>query len=306
MISLDPITLNTTFGIPDQLVFRHGPGNLIMAFIENQHATAAIALQGAHVVAFHPRGHASVLWTSSLSRYELGKAIRGGIPVCWPWFGPHPNEHLLPAHGFVRTSLWTVLGSAISDTGSTELRLGLADNEATQALWPYSFQLELIVTVGQALDVELVVRNTGSEAFTYSGALHHYFRVSDVTAISIHGLEGSTYIDKVDAQQRKEQHGPVMIAAEIDHIYLNTSAPCIIADPGLGRKIEISKSGSHSTVVWNPWQAKAQQLVDFGDHEYKGMVCVETANAGDDTITVVADAEHRLRSSIRTIASDAS
>jgi D-hexose-6-phosphate mutarotase len=298
MPTIDLQALNDTFAITDQLIFRPGPGGLPMADIRNRHAAATVSLYGAQVLAFQPHAGAPLLWVSGHSLYQPGKAIRGGVPVCWPWFGPHPADPSKPAHGFARTAMWNVLAAAGLAGGATQLRLSLVDDDATRDLWPHAFQLRLVVTVGAELRIELIARNPGGLPFTCGGALHSYFGVSDASAIAIQGLDGCEYIDKADGGQRKLQRGPVTIDAETDRVYLNTTATCAIEDPGLGRQIIVAKSGSRTTVVWNPWAEKARRLADFGDEEYHGMVCVETANADTDAVTVGPGGEHRLAATI--------
>jgi glucose-6-phosphate 1-epimerase len=238
------------------------------------------------------------LWASRHSYFTPGKAIRGGIPVCWPWFASHPADPGKPAHGFARTSQWSVLDSELTSEGAIRLRLGLTDATATRALWPHPFQLELRVTVGAALQVELLIRNPGDTTFTCTDALHSYFSVSDNTNVTITGLESTAYLDKVAGNQRREQSGPITISGETDRVYLDTSADCLIIDPGWQRQIRVAKQGSRTTVVWNPWAEKARQMADFGAEEYRQMVCVETANAADEVITVPAGGEHGLQTTI--------
>jgi D-hexose-6-phosphate mutarotase len=298
MRPIDLETLNDSFAITDHISFANGPGGLPIAQIRNAYAAATVSLHGAQVLAFQPHGHVPVLWVSAHSLYQSGKAIRGGIPICWPWFGPHPSDPAKPAHGFARTSLWSVLSAAALADGATQIRLRLVDEDTNAMLWPHPFELRMVVTVGAQLNVELIVRNPGPTAFTYSGALHSYFDVSDIAAISIHGLDGCDYIDQVDGDRQKTQKGPIAITSETDRVYLNTTTTCVIEDPGLDRRIGIAKGGSRSTVVWNPWSEKARRLADFGDEEYHSMVCVETANAGGDSITVAPGGEHRLTATI--------
>lgn len=287
-------TLNSKFGIDEQLVFKSGPGNLSIAEINNAHATASIALHGAHVMSYQPQGQRDVLWVSEQSQYKPGKAIRGGIPVCWPWFANHPTDPGKPAHGIARTRVWSVTGSEVVDGDAVRVSFSLSDTDDTRALWPPAFRLELIATVGPKLQVELLVHNPGSEPFSCTGALHTYFNVSDIDNVRIHGLEHTPYIDKVDDDQKKMQKGEIVVASEVDRIYLDTRADCLIEDAGWQRRILVSKSGSRTTVVWNPWTDKAQQMGDFGDEEYHRMVCVETTNAADDVITVPPGGTHRL------------
>ena len=295
MYTPDPQTLNDQFAIVDHIAFTASRGDLPVAQIRNAHAAATVAVQGGHVSAFQPHGHAPVLWVSDHSLYAPGKAIRGGIPVCWPWFGPHPTDPHKPSHGFVRTAMWDVVATGSTADGATQIQLSIGDSAATRAMWPYAFRLEIAITVGARLDVELIAHNIGDTTFTCGGALHSYFHVSDVTAIAIHGLDGCTYIDQLDPLEPKVQRGPITIDSETDRIYLDTTATCVIDDPGLQRRIQIAKAGSRSTVVWNPWIAKAQRLPDFGAQEYLGMVCVETSNANRDTVRIPPGGAHRLR-----------
>lgn len=289
--------LNERTGHGPELTFQPGPGGLIVAAIDNRHAQASVALHGGHVLSFQPRGQKPVLWVSRQSRYTAGKAIRGGIPVCWPWFGDHPADAGKPAHGFARISTWTVLGGEVTVDRTTRLRLGLTDSDATRAFWPHAFQLELTVTVGPALEVELLIRNPGPDAFTCTDALHSYFAVSDIANATVHGLDGALYLDKA-SDARVEQAGPIAVTAETDRLFVDTTADCLINDAGWHRNIRVAKRGSRTTVVWNPWVDKARRLPDFGDDEYHDMVCVETANAADDRITIAPGDEHRLAATL--------
>ncbi|HEX5690363.1 MAG TPA: D-hexose-6-phosphate mutarotase [Roseiflexaceae bacterium] len=293
MQPLDLQSLNETFAITNQVAFAAGPGGLAFAEVRNRHASATISTYGAQILSFQPHDQQPVLWRSAHSYYQQGKAIRGGVPICWPWFGPHPTDPSKPSHGFARTAAWRVLATAALADGATQIRLRLRDSEATYELWPHSFDVRAVITVGPQLRVELIARNYGDTPYTFGGALHSYFAVADVGAISIRGLEDHEYIDQLDGQ-RKTQHGPITIAGETDRVYLASTETCVIDDPGMARRISIAKSGSRSTVVWNPWIEKAQRLADFGDDEYREMVCIETANALDDSVTVAPGGEHRL------------
>jgi D-hexose-6-phosphate mutarotase len=295
MITSDPQVLNDQFAIAQHIRFAATAGGLPVAEIRNSHASASVAVQGGHVITFQPHSQAPILWVSRLSAYEVGKTIRGGIPVCWPWFGAHPTDPTKPFHGFARAAMWQVMGTSVGPSDVTQIRMSLCDSEATWQLWPYAFDLQIVVTVGSQLQIELVARNTGDRPFTCSGALHTYYQIGDARQVAIQGLEGCEYLDKVDAFQRKRQQGPVTLAAETDRIYLDTTATCVVDDPVLGRRIQVEKQGSRTTVVWNPWAEKAQLLADFGDEEYLTMVCVETANADTDLVTVAPGGEHDLK-----------
>ena len=294
MITTDPQVLNEQFAIAQHITFASTADGLPIAQIRNSYAAASVAVQGGHVITFQPHGQQPVLWVSSLSAFALGKTIRGGIPVCWPWFGSHPTDPSKPFHGFVRAAMWQVRGTSVGPVDATEIRLGLTESEASLALWPHAFDLEIVVTVGAQLRVELIARNPGDQPFVSGGALHSYYTVGDVRRIAIHGLDGCDYLDKVEGFKRKTQHGPVTIEGETDRVYLDTAAACVIEDPALDRRIGIAKAGSRTTVVWNPWAEKAKQIADFDDQEYLSMVCVETANADTDVAIVAPGGEHRL------------
>lgn len=290
-----PSELNTRFGLAGQLHFTTHPDGVIIAEINNTHASAQVALQGGQVLTYQPQGAAPVLWLSPAARCLPGKSIRGGIPVCWPWFGPHPDDSSKPGHGYVRTAPWQVLRSAATPE-ATELVLGLIAQPEYQALSEHAAQLDvqLSVSIGAHLRVSLTTRNTGTQNIPLSQALHTYFNVSDIEAVRILGLEGCDYLDKVDGGLRKTQTGAISIAGEVDRIYLNTDSDCLIDDPGLRRRIRIAHEGSRSTVVWNPWIAKAEKLGDMGPDGYRHMLCVENANAAEDARELAPGATHTL------------
>ena len=292
------VKLNQKYGIREQLTFTEGPGGFIVAEIRNPHGEATVALHGGQIMSFRPRDHEPVLWLSRHSHFKKGKAIRGGIPVCWPWFADHPTDADKPAHGFVRAAVWTVIESEKLEDESTRLKLLIADSEETMKLWPHRFRLEIDITVSDTLRIKLITTNTDNKPFLYGGALHSYFNISSISNIMIKGLEGCPYIDKVDQGRRKVQDGPISVKSETDRIYLDTNANCIIEDIGMHRRIVISKDGSLTTVIWNPWSDKAKALKDFGDEEFHGMVCVETTNAADDVINVAEGESHCLQSTI--------
>ena len=286
--------LNQRFAIPGHVQFKEGAGGLAVAAIANDHAEAVIALQGAHVMTYQPLDQAPVLWLSQFAKFAPGKSIRGGVPVCWPWFGPHATEAGFPAHGYARTVMWEVLETLAVANGATAIRFGLVETDATRAQWPHPSSAQVLVTVGLELRVELITRNTGAEPFVLGEALHTYFHISDVADTVIRGLENAEYLDKVENFARKTQQGPIIIDSEVDRVYLNTEADCLIEDQGLKRRIRIAKKGSSSTVVWNPWVEKADKMGDFGPEGHRGMVCVETANAIENVVTVAPGAEHKL------------
>ncbi len=284
--------LNNKFNI-DGVNIIVGAGEMPVIEVTNSFASAQIALHGAHVMSYRPNGEADLLWMSKSSWFEPNKPIRGGIPVCWPWFGGHPTDSSQPSHGFARISEWQLERIELTNAGTHIIVLGLSDSEITRKMWDFSFKVELTVTVGAELRVELMMRNCDSQPFSISAALHNYFAVDDISQVKVSGLDNCPYLDTVD-HSHKVQAGDITFPAETDNIYLDTAAEAIIHDIAKQRKISIAKNGSNSTVVWNPWLAKAVRMPDFGDNEYTQMLCVETTNAENDTKTIAPGAEHRL------------
>ena len=295
MSSPDAATLNAHYGIPDQLSFTAAPSGLVLVEVRNAHATATIALQGAHLLTWMPNGaDHPVIWLSEDAKLTPGKSIRGGVPICWPWFGPHPVEPGFPGHGFARTVLWSVVETQNLVNGATRLVFRLVQNEATRAQWPHPSELEIHMLIGPALEIDLVTRNLGEAPIRIGDALHTYFQVGDVREVSVQGLDGCPYIDKVDGGKQKIQAGPVTISSEVDRIYLDSTADCVIEDPVLARRIRIAKKGSASSVVWNPWADKAARMGDLGENGHLHMLCVESTNADADQVDLGPGAEHHL------------
>lgn len=286
--------LNQKFGISNHLKFSEIAGGLIAAEIHNAHATASIALQGAHLMTYQPRGAEPVIWLSKYAKFAAGKSIRGGVPICWPWFGPHATDAKLPGHGYARTVMWEVLETKAMPDGATYISFGLVDTEATRAQWPHSSSVKIEMTAGKTLRVELVTHNSGKQALVLGEALHTYLYISDVAQMTLRGLEGCDYLDKVGEPARRTQKNGIVIESEVDRVYVDTTSDCIIEDRGLKRAIRISKKGSRSTVVWNPWTEKADKMGDFGHDGHRGMVCVESANAFDNVVTVAPGETHRM------------
>jgi len=289
---------NETFGITGQVKFIQGQSDLPIVVIENSLAHASIALQGAHLLSFQATGEAPLIWMSEDASYAPASSLRGGIPVCWPWFGPHATDESMPAHGCARTNNWKPVSSASNEDGTISMSFELIQTEKTKALCSHPLNVQLHVTVGAHLHLALETTNLGDSSFTLGQALHTYFHVGDVRKASIDGFDGTAYIDKVksggDYGVHKIQQGAIRIASEVDRIYLNSGKRCEIIDPVLKRKIIIACEGSASTVVWNPWIDIANKMGDLGHDGYLNMLCVETTNAADDVIELAAGATHRL------------
>jgi glucose-6-phosphate 1-epimerase len=264
--------------------------------VRTRHSHAVIAVRGAQVLEWVPAGHAPVFWLSPLARLDTGKAVRGGVPVCWPWFGPHA-ESALPAHGLARTRDWSLISADASETAAV-LQFALLVDDDTQPPWRGRAEARLTVSVAADLQLVLEAINRGTEPLVLTEALHSYFNVGDISAVTIAGLDGMPYADQLAGHALLHQRGDVTFEGEVDRLYADSRSSCVIADPVLGRKIRIAKSGSATTVVWNPWAQKAERLGDLGPGGYRRMVCVETANAGDAAIAIEPGETHRLAATI--------
>ncbi len=295
-----PDELNELFGQTGFIRFEEGPGGLPVACLKNGHAETMVSIYGGHVLSYLPDGEEPVLWVSEKAQYETGKAIRGGIPIIWPWFGASKRYPKNPSHGFARKLTWDVHSARLIDNTVPQLHLDLQDNDITHSLWPHSFRLELVITLSDKLDIELRAINLCKNPFDYTAALHSYFNVSDIKHVSVLGLERRSYLDQLDNMERKIQEGPITFTSETDNIFYDTRDTCRLIDTGFGREIVIEKHGSTSTVVWNPWIDKSKRMSDFGDEEYHNMVCIETANAGPDVITLNPGGHYELCTSIST------
>lgn len=282
-----PGTVRLTHPFPDYPILE----------IDHPAASARIALHGAHLLEWTPAGQKPVLYLSPQSIYKTGAAVRGGVPVCWPWFGPHASHGALPSHGFVRTRFWQ-LDSASEDASGVALKFSFRDDAETLAIWPHPFHLTLECFIGNTVSLALTMQNTGESGFTVTGALHTYFTVGDISQVSIEGLDGIEYLDtRGGARQAHHQSGKITFASEVDSLY-RTSAPVAIHDAAAQRIITVKPEGSNTAVVWNPWKEKAARLPDLPDEAYHDFVCVETANAWQDSITVAPGASHRLATHI--------
>jgi D-hexose-6-phosphate mutarotase len=287
--------LNDRFAIPFKLRFKTIGEGLVVADITNAHATASICLQGGHLLSWQPVSSSEpVIWMSPDATFASKASIRGGIPVCWPWFGAHSSDASFPAHGFARTQPWQVKSTRSLDNGSTEISLTMPITAAMQAMWPHQAQLDMLINVGDTLKIALITRNLGDVDFTITEALHTYFSVNDVAQVQVDGLDGVHFHDKAAGWLEGDQAGAIPFAAEVDRVYVNAPERCTIVDPALNRRIQIAKLGSQSTVVWNPWAERAAQMGDLGQDGWKRFVCVESANALENFVTVPAGKSHTM------------
>jgi len=286
--------LNAACGITGQLSFREKPGvQRIVAGISNESGEAVVSLEGGQVLSWAPRQHQPVVWLSPYADFVPGRAVRGGIPVCWPWFGAHPDQPTWPSHGFARISRWNVADSRSLGKHGTQITLTMIPDADADKLWSAPARLDLQITVGSELELVLTTTNTGDRSFQFSEALHTYFNVADVRHVEVRGLDGCHYIDKRDGGRRKRQAGPVTVIGELDRNYIDSPDECRIVDPGLQRCIRIATQGSRSTVVWNPGHEKGRKMSDMGPEAYLQMLCVETANAADNLVHIEPGEAHR-------------
>lgn len=263
--------------------------------LSNKSAHARIARQGAHLFHYERIGQKPLLWLSETSFFESGKAIRGGIPICWPWFGKHKTESSLPQHGFARNLPWELLDAKETDAYSTEVTLQLQHSAKTLTLWPYMFELQLRITVSQELSIALTTKNCGKDTFEVSSALHSYFAVANIDNVSLEGLHDIPYYDAL-TKENKVQRGTVSITEEVDRVYQQVHTPLILHDQD--RTVHIRAEGSSSVVVWNPWVEKCARMSNMKDDAYKTMVCIETANALADARKIPPDTKHTLLAAI--------
>jgi glucose-6-phosphate 1-epimerase len=283
MANGNPIDALRRFEIPGRISIIEGNGEMPKVEVSSDAGCAEIYLHGAHVTDFQLNGQPALLFMSQCSRFARNQPIRGGIPIILPWFGPREGE---PAHGFARQVDWELHETSALPEGGATLRFCLPDTSAG-AMWP-PFTANYVVTVTDKLTLELIVTNCSRDRqFTFENCLHTYFHVGDIAQVSVVGLKGAGYLDKVENYAPKtEATDAIVISSEVDRTYLDTTGAVEIRDRSLKRKVLVEKLGSNSTVVWNPWIAKSQQMPDFGDDEYTQMVCVESGNVGRNKITL--------------------
>jgi len=286
------------FELPGMAQVLDGNGGMPKIHITCAEAVGEMYFHGAHVTSWRPRGREEVLFLSSQSRWEQGHAIRGGVPICFPWFGSKADDPRAPAHGFVRTTAWHLesidqIGDAITIGMFTE------SNEATKRWWPATFRLDYRATFGLELSLELKVTNTGTTSLRFEEALHAYHRVGNIEKTRVRGLDKVHYLDKTDSNRLKMQQGEIVITSETDRVYLNTIDTVELADPVLPRRTRVTKEHSRTTVVWNPWVQKAHSLSDFADDEWMHMICIETSNVAECAVALEPGQEHIMKTTIR-------
>ncbi len=278
------------FEVKGKLSFQESSPDYPIIHITNAHACATITLHGAQVLDYTPTSQRPVIFTSEEAIYEKGTAIRGGIPVCWPWFSTHPSDTYLPSHGYARKSFWELFRTFDNDTGTT-----LIFNFSKDDL-----HAELTIKIGQNLKLELKTTNTGNEATLIGGALHSYFNVSDIDNTSLSGLDQIDYIDTL-TDTYETQETDITIEEETDRVYVNSDHTVSLYDKKWNRSIIVEKIGSQSTVIWNPWIDKSAELKDLGNDEYRNFICIEAANTRKDTYRLAPGSSHILGTTITSV-----
>ena len=290
--------LDRRFAISGAAQVVEGNGGLPKVSINSPEATGEIYLHGAHVTSWKPAGEEEVFFLSSQSRWEDGRAIRGGVPICFPWFGENAEHPKAPAHGFARATAWQ-LESIIQVEGAVTVSMFTESDENTKRLWPAEFRLVHRATFGSELSLELVATNTGRAPLRFEEALHAYYRVGNIEKTRVGGLDMVHYLDKTDSNRKKLQHGEIAIVSETDRVYLNTSDAIELDDPVLHRRTRVTKENSRSTVVWNPWVQKSHSLSDLGDDEWMRMICIEASNVADCAVDLAPGQQHQMKLFVR-------
>lgn len=293
----DILLLNQRFGSPGRIAFRAGEAGLPIVSLAGKYGSCEVSLYGGHVLGYTPVGLGPVLFLSKKSAFEPGKPIRGGIPVCWPWFGPAAEGSGLPLHGFARTLQWDLCATEYSGE-ATELRLSLADDGLTRRMWDFAFDLKLRIRLEQQLTLELVTENRDTRPFDFSQGFHPYFRMSDITSVEVHGLEDAAYTDYPSAEPKRQQ-GALVIQGETNRIYTPEKNEIAIRDAKLKRATLVTFSGTRNAVVWNPWAERIKTFGDLAEDDYTRMLCVEPVNRGDTAITLGPGERHTLKMEIQ-------
>jgi glucose-6-phosphate 1-epimerase len=296
-MTMDIAQLNEHFGLPGVLAFHATASGLVHANVTTPQATATVYLQGAHVAAWQPKGQQPAIFLSRKSDFAPGKPIRGGVPIAFPWFAARHDGKPGPSHGFARIQDWTLAFAALAGD-DLHMTFTLGPTEVSRNLGYDNFRLAYQVTIGRTLTMQLTVANDAPAPLVFEEALHTYYAVTDIHEVSVTGLEGVTYLDKNDNLQSKVQHGAITITEPTDRVYLSTTSTCILHDTGGKRRITVAKTGSNTTVVWNPWESGALKLPDLDPSEWHEFIAVETVNAAVNAVTLAPGAKHVMEAHV--------
>lgn len=293
--------LTKAFAKGDQIKISTDPQGRAIIELNNDYASARISTHGGQVLSYQPHSsREDVLFLSDKAVFQTGKAIRGGCPICWPWFGPDMEGYGRPAHGFARNHEWTLSEAWVDDDNVVSVCLKLTDTQGSLAVWPYPFELSVLVSLKDDLTIALTTKNLGEQAFALSQAIHTYFKVSKVTDIEVLGFENKPYLDKLDElAQKHQQQEKLTFDQETDRIYQQIDNVIILKDPDFDREISIKGAGSQTAIVWNPWVETIKPLSDLDNTSYLDFVCLETANTADETYTLAAGEQHTITANYR-------
>lgn len=249
--------------------------------VKNDFSEAKIALQGAHIYQYKAVKKDELLWTSKESSFELGTAIRGGIPICWPRFGN--EDKALPQHGFSRTAMFELFSSKEINNNTTEIVLRLKDTDESRRIWNHKFILDVVFTLSDSLSIQLKTTNLDEESFMITQALHTYFDISDISNIHIDGLDSKEYLNALDGSTYT-QYGSIRFEKEVDSVYQGVDKEIILKDKH--RDISIQNTNSNSVVIWNPWIDKCRRMSGMKENAYREFICIESSNAFEDSVVV--------------------
>lgn len=291
--------LKQQFAIADRLDFSMGPSECVMINIDTPCAKARITTQGAQVLSYRSAdAHHDLLFLSRLTRYGNRRAIRGGVPICWPWFGSDPSGKGRPAHGFARNRVWDLIDVQQTENDGIKLTLSLTPEPQDEPLWHCDYALKMEIEIDEQITLSLTTENLDKECFVISQALHTYFAVGDIEKTQVRGLSNHHYLDKVENFREKLQIGEIFFAGETDRVYLDSPDKLFIEDSQWSRRIIVESVGSNTTIVWNPWE-RVKELKDMTDDAYRHFVCVETANAAHDSISLSPGQSHTVSARYR-------
>ena len=285
--------LDRRFGIPGVVRICKGNGDLPRIQITGSRAEGEMYLHGAHVTSWRPAGNDEVLFLSTKSHWQEGQAIRGGIPICFPWFRAKADDPKAPAHGFVRTRSWQI-ESIVENKSGVCVSMSTESDQQTRLWWPSEVHLTYRVVFGSELVLELTCTNTGKADSRFEEALHTYNRVADIANVRLQGLDTVRFLDNTDSNAEKVQRGDVTIDSATDNAFLATESDVDLIDPELRRHIRLQKTNSLTTVVWNPWREGAARLGDLSDDEWKQFLCVEASNVLTASVTLRPGEEHKM------------
>ncbi|MHA3886377.1 D-hexose-6-phosphate mutarotase [Stutzerimonas degradans] len=267
-------------------------------------AELLVAEQGAQVLSYRQGDAAPLIWLSEQAEFKQGQSVRGGVPICWPWFGDlarnppavqaaYHSEQPAPFHGLVRALPWQLAEQRCEgDVALLEFRCTQA--QAQLPGWPHAVELTLQIRLADRLRLTLTSHNRGDRPVAISQALHSYFAVSDIRQVEVEGLDGRPYVETLADWETRRQQGNLRFSGETDRIYLDLPASLSVIDHGWNRRILLASSGSSSAVLWNPWIDKAQRLSSFANDAWQRMLCIETANVLGDAFELQPGEQHAM------------